>query len=807
MKKTLGILTLIFLSFFGNSQSNPAFHSQDIKAGKTYKFDLYSLALPTNVNDPNLICDSLSFESKGNNLYEVTLQVQNGQFGDLELIFEYFAIGDIPGIPYPFYSTYQFRTYPSEILTEDDVIVLGSGVGQVYPLFNDESSDGTLSLSHIAYTVNCTAEIRDSISIEVEIDDLTKEAYIVYQTIDSLNTVNEGKIVLISNSIESSYNLSLHNKQSKDIFLTSGFSLVDSPSQGSISEVVPNCWRYIPNISFAGQDSIIFSNGQEDLIYYASVYDKSLNVQFVRDDETHVAPGGSVVFNVLENDLLNFLPVIDYSPELTYLGSGEFQYDANDPNFSGDLQLFYKVFNGFIFVTGNIVIHVDHFSPNSANIEYSFSNLSNRELVIQHISPMTEYSITLLTPPLEGTVTIIDDFYIGECDSTAVLNSVLYQPNGFVGSDLFEVEYCTTADFCEIVKIEVINNESNLDDCACLDDCIWEGDVNEDGIVSSLDILELAYNIGEYGQSRESDSLWIAHNTNHWNYNQYGSDRDLSKSDVNGDGFIDSDDFSRLYDNYGKIHNLLPQQAFNILTTPVNLVPSASEVDSGDMIVFYISVGDTQNPIFDFSGLSFNFAIDPGLIDSSSLYVNFYDNGWAGYAHPSLGYYNQASEGNIDLVFSNIGGGGNSGQGIIAELGFIVEDDVDGLRLGDNYYDIPVTFRNGVLLNSFGEKFSLPESTGYTRLNIDESNDEDIYADTNAISIGPNPVSNTLSIKSSIEAIIDIRVVDVNGRLLISTPALNTHVHQLDFSSLQTGTYFVEIVTETTQTTKKIVRL
>lgn len=791
-----GLLILFALLSFG--QANSEYQRIDLKADSLYKFEIFSLgSTPQNINVPGLAYDSLSVEPLDDNRYELHIKFTENVVGETAVDIEYFAIGDIPGIPYPFYTTYHFRVYPSEVVTHDDVVISNQGVTLVKPLLNDSSSDGPVSLEHVAYTQNCTAEIVDDETINVTVENISENAYVSYIISDTLGTTQDGMIILIGESQSDDIELSLHNKTSIDIYVNNEYSIQSNASNGVLSEVFDHCWRYIPDESFVGKDTILFKKDGQLFSVITQVFDESLDVQFVKADEAFVAPGGSVTFNVLDNDLLNFLPIVDYSPELIFLGNGVFQYNASNTNFSGDLIFQYTIFNGFLFIQEDIVIHVDHFSPNIYGVDYNLQTGANSELSIIHHTPLKDYTMSIITQPSFGALTIVDNIYIGECDSTSVLNSIIYDPNGNVGNDFFEIEYCTTQEYCEIVRIQVNSIDDNSVDCTCLDDCIWEGDINTDGIVNSLDIMELGFNIGETGESRHSTDSWVAQESQDWKYHQFGSDNDLSHSDANGDGFIDMEDFEIVESNYGNVHDLLPIQAHNLLSSPVTLIPNQTQVDSGDLVIFYVHIGNEDHPIKDFSGLSFNFTINEDLIDSSSVYVDFYEDSWAGYGRPSKSFYHQMSGGNIDVAFTQIGSGGTSGIGPIAELGFIVEDEIGGLRLSEDFVNINVQFSNGVMLDQHGNKYSLPNSVGRTKMQVDTSNADSELSDIDdlSISIGPNPTHHTLTV-STVDSIIDeVQVFSINGMLQQGTHYDGSiESAQIDMSALTAGTYILKVI-------------
>ena len=71
--------------------------------------------------------------------------------------------------------------------------------------------------------------------------------------------------------------------------------------------------------------------------------------------------------------------------------------------------------------------------------------------------------------------------------------------------------------------------------------------------------------------------------------------------------------------------------------------------------------------------------------------------------------------------------------------------------------------------------------------------------------IYPNPISNTMTIKSSSND--EMRLFDLNGRLIHKTSIVSGE-NQLDMSQISSGTYFVEIGNEAKKVfRKKIVKL
>jgi predicted small metal-binding protein len=75
------------------------------------------------------------------------------------------------------------------------------------------------------------------------------------------------------------------------------------------------------------------------------------------------------------------------------------------------------------------------------------------------------------------------------------------------------------------------------------------------------------------------------------------------------------------------------------------------------------------------------------------------------------------------------------------------------------------------------------------------------------ISIYPNPVNDILKIGNSRPfEIIDVKIYSIHGKLVLATQ-LQKESNLLDLSSLNNGTYFIQIETEIGQLTKKIIKI
>jgi hypothetical protein len=75
------------------------------------------------------------------------------------------------------------------------------------------------------------------------------------------------------------------------------------------------------------------------------------------------------------------------------------------------------------------------------------------------------------------------------------------------------------------------------------------------------------------------------------------------------------------------------------------------------------------------------------------------------------------------------------------------------------------------------------------------------------ISLYPNPVNSTLTVKTTQNNIIDnITLFDISGRVILVKKGTNSVSEKINLSSLSNGSYFIKISTDSGEVTKKIIK-
>ncbi len=803
-----------FITLSLSAQFNAQQIYVDAKTNSLEQLEIKSLFVPVAIDHDDTLTDVFGFDpNPQGNLYTLDFQSIAGYTGDLSTVIEYTEPSLIPGIPQTNYLTLHFRVKPSKVSSANDYILSDGNTTAIHPLLNDSSSDGSLTIAKLGHVSGGSASIVGTDQIDFDLED--EKGTIIYFAQDSLGTISSGTIFIHQEDDTQSEeeNLFVDNQDNLQLLLpAASYNITVEPTNGTLIPGTEGfAWTYEPDAGFEGQDAFTFTSPNGGLIEYTvDVLDKNDSNSFLVDDEVFIPTNGTATFDVLSNDLRSDFNVFSHSPELTQLSNGVFEYTPS-AGFQGDLEFEYKIFTGLQLFTTDIIVHVSDFAPTTEE-NYQFEIVQDQPLRIVHNTPSSEFEFFLTVPPSEGQVVILDASgeVINNCDTITGENIIVYTPNtGYAGSDEFDIEYCTTSGNCEIVKVDINILNSTNTDCLCIEGCVYEGDHNDDGRVDIKDILDLGLNVGEGGPARNQDfsETWTGQFSADWGYEQMSSNIDLKCGDSDGDGFIDESDIASIEANYGQLSRFQAGVNSAISEVPVYFIPQQTEVDSGDLLVIDIVVGDANYPAIDMNGLAFTFNINPEWIDSSSVNFYLYDNNWISYQSPVKDFFLVPEDGRVDIAVTRYGNGSADGMGIIGALEFIVEDEVQGLkRAASSYAELVVQMSNIISVDEFGTFSSHPSVTERIKSTIKDNDHRSEELNEASVTTYPNPTSDVLNI-SSRSSIEQIDIVDTQGRLLKSHYYQDINQTAIDISHLENGIYFFRMTSGGKTITKKISKL
>jgi hypothetical protein len=624
--------------------------------------------------------------------------------------------------------------------------------------------------------------------------------YINYTLVDSIGTYARGTVYVVYENfnvpIVDSIYYNVSNSGSLIVLMPhGGFSQTNSNLTGNINELNSAVFKYTVTSDTALTEELLFiaNNGNERSVFINVLVAESEGS--LVEDDVYTPKNTNISFNPLANDN-TFNDITGYSSELT-LSSGNTLNYTPPAGFVGVKKLWYEVDFGTYAEVEDIYIYVGNLNPQTT-VSYNFNTLLNTDLVIAYDIPLDGYYFEELNAPAHGSIYIETGEVDDDCNNYELASYIRYVPfQGYFGKDEFSVKYCVNnSNTCKNYKVYVDVLNETAADCNCEGpDCIWAGDINKDGRVSVRDILPIGLEFGRVGEEREQNSNWIGAYGGDWDSNYYQG-INSKNADANGDGIIDVADVQTVDENYSKVHNFVPEENFYLKDYSLVLDFQQTEVDSGDLLLIDIILGSEAFPVLDMEGFAFRMNIAQGIADSASMTCDWKNDSWLSKNASNITLDKVPIDGTLDAGFAKSSGLPASGFGIVATVSFIVEDELNGFKLGDNNkFEFNIDLSDAIMQDASGRLFKLPNATASGILNLKQDNDTQL-SDKDLI-IFPNPAINETRIHlNGRNSISEIQVVDMQGRVMHSVNNVINNDYRLDVSSLIDGLYIINVYTD-----------
>lgn len=149
---------------------------------------------------------------------------------------------------------------------------------------------------------------------------------------------------------------------------------------------------------------------------------------------------------------------------------------------------------------------------------------------------------------------------------------------------------------------------------------VWPGDVNNNGLVSAVDLLYWGRAYNSSGIPRaEISSDWQAYPVDELWDQTFPDGTNYVYADCNGDGFVDEDDFEEaMEENFNLEHGIVTTDGYangSMGNAPrLILEPSASVVSPGSTVDISLKLDDTDMPIDSFYGIAFTMSYTSELL-------------------------------------------------------------------------------------------------------------------------------------------------------------------------------------------------
>ncbi len=342
------------------------------------------------------------------------------------------------------------------------------------------------------------------------------------------------------------------------------------------------------------------------------------------------------------------------------------------------------------------------------------------------------------------------------------------------------------------------------DVCTEESDCVWPGDTNRDGIVSTHDLFNIGRAYDHTGISRSSgDHSWEGQLSDSWG-THFVDGVDFKHVDCNGDGTINHQDIEAIYANYGRLSG--KKSTISEEGVPLFAVLEETIMDSIEHS-FSIHLGDAENIAEDtyFIAFSLRFSVADAEVRVNNPMLSFEDS-WLNQAegniiHLDTCFHETPTEWVWDIALSRTNKETVSDFGEICKVSCIM--DVINIDGKTSVIDLPlnINIENVRLLsyNAIETPVTVPNTQTTTIIIETEENTPTNLPEliaTPEISLFPNPIqSNQNLLIDYVHGIdpIHITLYDITGQQLLQRTINSPNKYQLYIPELTTGTYFIHI--------------
>lgn len=757
-------------------------------------------------------------------VYEIKYTPDAGFIGVDTFTLEYIYQG-----VYPFlvYRAFEVRVYPSIVTPATDFAVTAGGTPITLNVLDNDSGVGPLSVGSVPMSNHGTVSLNGNAITFTPASGYTGIAHVNYTVCDTVGTCKNAQWdigVHAAGSAPQNDTLRLATTRNTGVsmpLLYNGYALFQAPSNGQLTLHSGHAFTYTPGNGYHGDDQFVLSYNNNGTTVYKTVLVRVLNTpepnKMAIDDYGYTPVNQPIAMNVRQNDIGNLLVkswVIPPNLPGTVTGTtsgGNFTFTPN-AGFTGVATFYYRIGNNNAPDLEMAAVHITVGNLAPAQTTYDLTTPEGTPLIVNYKIPFTDFVFEVTDAPDNGTLTFHPGLTTHTFGAQTIsgYNLLIYEPNpGFIGDDPFEVNYCVTANnICRDVKVTAhVSDVLATAPPYCLSECVWTGDLNGDGKVNNKDVLTLGYAMGMEGEVRDDPALeWYGQFGEPW-ANPFMADvPDLKYIDSDGNGAIDHADTLALGFFYGNTHAMQPFLPPTSKGLPFELDILTPNPGVGDLVQIDVYLGETDDPVADLYGFTFDMTLSPDIVDSA-LHMTFADNAWTNLNSPHMTLQRRPSTGRLETAFTRTGTSPVSGHGYIGRVEFIIIDVIEGGR--PNKKPGFVIFVDGPTAQWGDGSVTQSSSTAYPvslKTNKVKKRAEAETTTETDLSVFPNPAQNILNVRlQGTETIRSLQLMSADGRLVYRMPG-NTapDAIQIPVGQLPNGLYILQVQTEKGVTSRKV---
>ncbi len=329
---------------------------------------------------------------------------------------------------------------------------------------------------------------------------------------------------------------------------------------------------------------------------------------------------------------------------------------------------------------------------------------------------------------------------------------------------------------------------------------LWPGDVDDNGIVDTDDVLYWALANGFQGPPRFGASMeWSQQLSPSGWKDKFKGNLSYAYADCNGDGFVDKNDLKVIRKNYGRSHGKLkekPSKKGNGKSDPSYTIDiDPSEIKPGNRVKMKIGLGSEKVKVKKFLGTKFTLFYNPVLVNGG-LNLELIEYSWifnqAGKEDVVAFVMDDPNAGQAEVAITKTNQQETEGFGDFAVASIVIEDIIVSLSVDD----LGIGLDSARLVAEDLEEVSVVGIPPATSGELVTSTKE--VSRIEQISAYPNPTSTAVRIQLN-DSVHLLELVSLDGRVLNSWPRVEDlqvafDLYELDLSTYPRGQYLIRAI-------------
>jgi PKD repeat protein len=349
--------------------------------------------------------------------------------------------------------------------------------------------------------------------------------------------------------------------------------------------------------------------------------------------------------------------------------------------------------------------------------------------------------------------------------------------------------------FCDSVMVQ------RLDSSCYRTDCVFPGDANRDGVVNTLDYINLALANNQRGPSRPNASLlFYGQPAPNWltNYRSINN----KHADCNGNGVIDSFDFRAIQLNMNRRHNGVfarTTSTSNVYLQFPNDVILRSASSPDDVTIEGEVRLNLNGNSFNAYNILFSVQYNNQQIVPYSFQLNADDNTWFG---PNLFTDVQEFEedGMADCAITRTDLTARAASSYLGKIKFTVPASI--LPTTGSPYPVSMSLVNAIITDQYGTQIDLTSSNKTVTIM------DPVYLSTESalasqVLVYPNPTSGQLYFRSNTQSIEQVQLFNSLGMKVADYQKVKSNNLDVNATDLAAGMYHAQIQLENGEVVSK----